>query len=365
MSGHSKWASIKHKKAATDSKRGKVFTKIIRELSIAARAGGGDPDKNARLRKASPTARAANMPADNIKRAILKGTGQLEGDLLSRRSPTRATAPAASPSSSRSSRTTRTGRSPSSGTSSPRTPAGSASPAASPGCSSARATSSSTSPRPPKNSSWTSPSRAAPRTSRTTAATGRSSRRPRSYEAVVEALKQNDIEIDTSSLGYIPQNYVKLEGKAGPAAPPPDGGARGPRRRPARLGQLRHLRKRRSPASRPETLHEGSRHRPQQSVHGFGVIDSDETRYTVRTFGTIKPARRLPFHLKLNEIARGVERDHRRPFARRGGHRKRRFTPRTSRPPSPSARCGARSSSPWRPRGCPSSNTPPSRSRRP
>ena len=79
MSGHSKWASIKHKKAATDSKRGKIFTRLIREISMAARAGGGDPDKNASLRKAMNDAKAANMPADNVKRAILKGTGQLEG----------------------------------------------------------------------------------------------------------------------------------------------------------------------------------------------------------------------------------------------------------------------------------------------
>jgi len=79
MSGHSKWASIKHKKAATDAKRGKIFTKFIRELSIAARMGGGDPDMNPRLRKAISDSKAANMPADNIKRAILKGTGQLEG----------------------------------------------------------------------------------------------------------------------------------------------------------------------------------------------------------------------------------------------------------------------------------------------
>ena len=79
MSGHSKWASIKHKKAATDSKRGKVFTRLIREISMAARAGGGEPDKNPALRNAIDGARAANMPADNIKRAILKGTGQLEG----------------------------------------------------------------------------------------------------------------------------------------------------------------------------------------------------------------------------------------------------------------------------------------------
>jgi len=79
MSGHSKWHSIKHKKAAADSKRGKIFTKILREISVAARAGGGDPDTNPRLRKAVQDARAQNMPADNIKRAIMKGTGQLEG----------------------------------------------------------------------------------------------------------------------------------------------------------------------------------------------------------------------------------------------------------------------------------------------
>jgi YebC/PmpR family DNA-binding regulatory protein len=79
MSGHSKWSSIKHKKAAADSKRGKIFTKILREISVAARAGGGDPDANPRLRKAVQDARAQNMPADNVKRAIMKGTGQLEG----------------------------------------------------------------------------------------------------------------------------------------------------------------------------------------------------------------------------------------------------------------------------------------------
>src|SRR5512137_2962018 len=79
MSGHSKWHTIKHKKAATDSKRGKIFTKIIKEISIAARSGGGDPEMNPRLRKAVQDARACNMPADNIKRAIMKGTGELEG----------------------------------------------------------------------------------------------------------------------------------------------------------------------------------------------------------------------------------------------------------------------------------------------
>jgi len=79
MSGHSKWASIKHKKAGVDAKRGKLFTKLIRELTIAAKSGGGDPDSNPRLRTAILTAKSSNMPADNIERAIKKGTGELEG----------------------------------------------------------------------------------------------------------------------------------------------------------------------------------------------------------------------------------------------------------------------------------------------
>lgn len=79
MSGHSKWHSIKHKKAREDAKRGKVFTKLIRELTVSARAGGGDPSMNPRLRTAVDRAKAENMPADNIDRAIKKGTGELEG----------------------------------------------------------------------------------------------------------------------------------------------------------------------------------------------------------------------------------------------------------------------------------------------
>jgi len=82
MSGHSKWHSIKHKKALIDSKRGRSFTKFIKEITIAARIGGGDPEGNPRLRKAISDAKALNMPADNIKRAIMKGTGELEGGQL-------------------------------------------------------------------------------------------------------------------------------------------------------------------------------------------------------------------------------------------------------------------------------------------
>ena len=79
MSGHSKWATIKHKKGALDAKRGKIFTRLIKEITIAAKNGGGDPDGNPRLRGAIVAAKAENMPADNIKRAIQKGTGELEG----------------------------------------------------------------------------------------------------------------------------------------------------------------------------------------------------------------------------------------------------------------------------------------------
>ena len=79
MSGHSKWASIKHKKGAVDAKRGKVFTKLIKEITVAARLGGKDPDANARLRVAVAAAKAENMPKENIERAIKKGTGDLEG----------------------------------------------------------------------------------------------------------------------------------------------------------------------------------------------------------------------------------------------------------------------------------------------
>lgn len=79
MSGHSKWATIKRKKGKADAERGRMFTRLIKEITVAARAGGGDPDGNPRLRTAIATAKAANMPADNIKRAVQKGTGELPG----------------------------------------------------------------------------------------------------------------------------------------------------------------------------------------------------------------------------------------------------------------------------------------------
>ena len=79
MSGHSKWSKVKHVKAAVDAKRGRIFTRLIKEITVAARMGGGDPDGNPRLRRAIQDAKAENMPSDNIERAIKKGTGELEG----------------------------------------------------------------------------------------------------------------------------------------------------------------------------------------------------------------------------------------------------------------------------------------------
>jgi YebC/PmpR family DNA-binding regulatory protein len=79
MAGHSKWANIKHRKGAVDAKRGKIFTRLIKEITVAAKIGGGDPDGNPRLRSAIASAKSENMPKDNIERAIKKGTGELEG----------------------------------------------------------------------------------------------------------------------------------------------------------------------------------------------------------------------------------------------------------------------------------------------
>jgi YebC/PmpR family DNA-binding regulatory protein len=79
MSGHSKWSTIKHKKGAADAKRGKIFTKLIKEITVSARLGGGDPNANPRLRSAIAAAKAENMPKDNIERAVKRGTGELEG----------------------------------------------------------------------------------------------------------------------------------------------------------------------------------------------------------------------------------------------------------------------------------------------
>ena len=94
MAGHSKWANVQHRKNRQDAKRGKIFTRLIKEITVAARIGGVDPDSNPRLRLAVDNAYAHNMPKDNVERAVKRGTGGLEGQ-TTRRSATRATASAA------------------------------------------------------------------------------------------------------------------------------------------------------------------------------------------------------------------------------------------------------------------------------
>lgn len=79
MSGHSKWSQIKHRKAAVDAKRGKLFSRLIKEITVSARIGGGDPELNPRLRSVVTTAKSSNVPSDTIEKAILRGTGELEG----------------------------------------------------------------------------------------------------------------------------------------------------------------------------------------------------------------------------------------------------------------------------------------------
>ena len=112
MSGHSKWATTKHKKAAIDAKRGKLFAKLIKNIEVAARTGGGDPDGNPTLYDAIQKAKKTSVPNDNIDRAVKRGSGAEAGGADSRRSCTRATGPTASRCSSSASPTTATGRPP-------------------------------------------------------------------------------------------------------------------------------------------------------------------------------------------------------------------------------------------------------------
>ena len=239
MSGHSKWHTIKHKKGAADAKRGKIFTRIIKELTVAARAGGGDPDMNPRLRTIIAEAKADNMPADNIKRAIRRGTGEEPG-VSYEEAHVRGLRPGRRRGDHR---------------------------------------------RLTDNKNRTvgelrhmlDQARRQPRRDqqrrldvrqeglhrrreeqgRRREADGRRARRrrrrparrrrqlgsahvARSVPAVLEAVKALGIEPAAAEIAMLPQNYVKLEGKTGAADAQADGSARRPRRRPARLVELRH-----------------------------------------------------------------------------------------------------------------------------
>ena len=213
MSGHSKWHTIKHKKGAADAKRGKIFTRIIKELTVAARAGGGDPDMNPRLRTIIADAKADNMPADNIKRAIRRGTGeepgvsyeeaQYEGygpggaaviidDAHRQQEPHgRRAAPHAD----------QVRRQPR------------ARPTPSPGCSPRAATSSCRRAKADEDALMSAVLDAGADDLRDDGDNWEVLSSPETFQAVLDAVKKLGIEPDAAEVSMLPQNYLKLEGK--------------------------------------------------------------------------------------------------------------------------------------------------------
>ena len=214
MSGHSKWHTIKHKKGAADAKRGKIFTRIIKELTVAARNGGGDPGMNPRLRTIIADAKASNMPRENIERAIQRGTGEEPG-VTYEEITYEGYGPGGVAILIEMSPTTRTARSARSATCSASTTATWPPRTAWPGCSRARARSSSRRTRPTRRSCSTPRSRPAPTTCATTATSGRSCRAPERFEAVRDAVKALGVEPVSAEVAMVPQNYVKLAGQGG------------------------------------------------------------------------------------------------------------------------------------------------------
>jgi YebC/PmpR family DNA-binding regulatory protein len=210
MSGHSKWATIKHKKAALDAKRGKSFTRIIKEITIAARSGG-DPDGNPRLRTAILAAKAVSMPADNIKKAVMRGTGELEGgqieEVMFEGYGPGGAAVLVNVATDNRNRTVSDIRHAFSKNGGNMGEQGSVAwmferksqifvPAR----------------RPPKTSSWTSCWTPAPTICATWATSG-SALRSRSHESVLKALEAGRHSPEEASIAMVPKNLIKLEGK--------------------------------------------------------------------------------------------------------------------------------------------------------
>ena len=350
MSGHSKWATIKHKKGALDAKRGKLFTKLIKEITVAARMGGGDPGGNPRLRKAIADAKGQSMPGDTIKRAVQRGTGELEGAALRgdhlrghgprrhalprrvddrqpqphrRRDPEdlreaqrRRSAPPARPAwaferkglALRSARTAR-----------------------------------------PRTSSWRSPSAPAPRTTPTRGDEWQLTTPPDALNTVLDALEKAGIKVKSSSLGLGAQDQeaARRARRAGRAEP--RRGARRPRRRAERLRRLRRLRRgagrarrrRREPRARIVLgLDPGTRH------FGWGVVERrGHAARARRATASSTPTRRRrspcassTIERELVEVVRGAR-------ARASRASRRSSSPRTRRPrPSSATRAGSRCS---------------------
>ena len=242
MSGHSKWSTIKHKKAAKDAKRGKIFTKLIKEITVAARMGGGDINANPRLRTAVLAARPPSMPNDNIDRAIKKGTGELEGVTYEEVS-TRATARAASRSWCASSPTTATAPSPRSATSSTSDGGN----LGETGCVGWMFQKKGVHHR--RQAARIDEDRlmevaleaGADDIARRPARSSRSRPRPRRFEAVTSALEKAGIAIATAEVTMVPQNTVRGRRRRRRADAEAARGARGSRRRAEGVGERRHL----------------------------------------------------------------------------------------------------------------------------
>ena len=213
MSGHSKWHTIKHKKGAADAKRGKVFTRIIKELTVAARDGGGDADSNPRLRTIIAEAKSVNMPADNIKRAIQRGTGELPGvsyeEITYEGYGPGGAALIIETLTDNKNRTVGEMRHMlgkyGGNLGEPRT--------ASPGCSTRRATSSSTRPRRDEEALMAAAIDAGADDMRDDGDNWEIVSAPEAFQTVLEAVKGLGIEPGAAEIAMLPQNYIKLEGK--------------------------------------------------------------------------------------------------------------------------------------------------------
>ena len=243
MSGHSKWATIKHKKGALDAKRGKLFTKLIKELTVAARMGGGDPGGNPRLRKAIADAKGQSMPNDTINRAVKRGTGEIEGaayeEIIYEGTGPGGTLFLVEAMTDNRNRTVAEIRKIFEKHNGVLGGAGTAGWAFE-----RKGLISLGKDAPPRTSSWRSPSAPAPRTTPTPARSGSSRRRPTRSTSSLEALEKAGIKVEVEQPGLRPeeQEAARRARRAGRAQP--RRGARRPRRRAERLRRLRHLRRR-------------------------------------------------------------------------------------------------------------------------
>ena len=367
MSDIPKWHSIKHKKGALDAKRGKIFTKIIREMSIAARIGGGDPVTNPRLRTAVDKAKSVNMPADNIKRAIQKGTGELEGASYEE-IVLRATARAASPSWWKARPTTATAPSPRSATSSPRTAGTWAPRAACPYMFKPRGYISDRHAEDRRGEADGHRARGRRRTTsrRSRRRSSRSTLAPSVHEAVVQAIKKAGVEPEEAEIGKYAENNITLEGQKAQSMLKLDGDASRTRTTSRTSGPTSTSPTRKDDGGRgrssPRGEHRDHPRRRPRLVCAPATAPSrrDGRRHRLLEIGRaslLRPRLELPVRLRAHP------RRHRprssRACAPTSWPWRTSSTPPTPAAPSSSGTCAASSSWPARTPGCPYPAFPP------